>query len=71
MNPEQEAAILRWRKRQIRAVAVGSLAAILFLVGIAMSSIVLLIFGLAVFLLSLIGIFIGGYLAARAARQSS
>ncbi len=71
MNPEQEAAILRWRKRQIRAVAVGSLAAILFLVGLAMSSIVLLIFGLAVFLLSLIGIFIGGYLAARAARQSS
>lgn len=71
MNPEQEAAILRWRKRQIRAVAVGSLAAILFLVGIAMSSIILLIFGLVVFLLSLIGIFIGGYLAARAARQSS
>lgn len=71
ISDEQRESIRAWRKRQIKAVAIGNLAAILFLVGIALSSPILLGLGLATFLLCLGGIFVAGYFAHRASRSSS
>lgn len=71
MNDEQLETIRRWRKRQIVAVAIGNLAAIVFLVGIALSSPILLGIGLGTFLFCLGGIFLAGFLAHRATRSPS
>jgi len=71
MNDEQRAAIEKWRKRQIYCVAVGNLAAIVFLMGIALGSNLILGIGCVAFLICLGGILAGGYLASRAAKSSS
>ncbi|MHC2069165.1 hypothetical protein ACYFX5_16965 [Bremerella sp. T1] len=71
MNDEQRAAIERWRKRQIYCVAAGNLAAIMFLMGIALGSRILLGIGAVVFLGCLGGIFVGGFFASQAAKSSS
>ena len=70
MNEEQRDAILKWRKRQIYCVAVGNLAAIVFLLGIALGSSLILGIGLMAFLACLVGIFVGGFLASRIANSS-
>ncbi|MEW4563606.1 hypothetical protein AB1K70_13825 [Bremerella sp. JC770] len=71
MNDEQRAAIEKWRKRQIYCVAVGNVAAIVFLMGIALGSNLILGIGCSAFLICLGGILAGGYLASRAAKSSS
>ncbi|QDU78032.1 hypothetical protein Pan97_51120 [Bremerella volcania] len=71
MNDEQRAAIEKWRKRQIYCVAVGNLAAIIFLMGIALGSNLILGIGGAAFLVCLGGILVGGYFAHRIANSSS
>lgn len=71
MNDEQRAAITKWRKRQIYCVAAGNLAAIVFLLGIALGSNLILGIGFAAFLVCLGGILLGGYFASRVASSSS
>ncbi len=71
MNEEQRDAILKWRKRQIYCVAVGNLAAIIFLLGIALGSNLILGIGFVAFSVCLGGIFLGGYQASRIANSSS
>lgn len=71
MNDEQRAAIEKWRKRQIYCVAAGNLAAIVFLMGIALGSNLILGIGFVAFLICLAGILVGGYLASRIANSSS
>lgn len=71
MNDEQRAAIEKWRKRQIYCVAIGNLAAIIFLLGIALGSNIILGIGCVAFLVCLGGILVGGYFASRVANSSS
>ncbi|GAA4432022.1 hypothetical protein GCM10023155_26460 [Bremerella cremea] len=71
MNEEQRLTIEKWRRRQIYCVAIGNLAAIIALMGIALGSFILLGIGAVAFLGCLLGIFVGGYCASQAARSSS
>lgn len=71
ISEEQLETIRRWRSRQIMAVAIGNLAAIVFLVGIAVNSHILPGLGLATFLFCLGGIFLAGFLAHRATKSRS
>lgn len=65
LSEEQRNTIDRWRKRQIYCVATGNLAAILFLVGIAMNWLSFVGIGAAVFVVCLAGILAAGIITAR------
>lgn len=71
MNDEQRSAIDRWRKRQIYCVAVGSIAVLVLLLGIARNITVLFFVGVAVFLVCLISILGIGIVTDRIARPPS
>lgn len=71
MNDEQRHAIDRWRKRQIYCVAIGSVAVLVLLLGIALNVPVLFFVGVGVFLVCLGSILGVGLLTDRIARSAS
>ncbi len=71
MNVEQRNAIDRWRKRQIYCVAAGNVAALIFLIGIALNWLALIGTGAVAFLVCLAGILGVGVITARIARSST
>ena len=71
MNVEQRNAIDRWRKRQIYCVAIGSVAVLVLLLGIALNLPILFFLGGGVFTVCLASILGVGIVTDRIARTAS
>ncbi len=69
LDERQLAALLRWRRRQVRCVAAGVAGGSLFLIGLATGQHGLAWGGLGTFALALLGVFVLGGCAARVGRR--
>ncbi|PQO31726.1 hypothetical protein [Blastopirellula marina] len=70
LSDQQRNAIDRWRKRQIYCVAAGNVAAIVFLIGVALNWLSLVGSGAIAFVVCLAGILGAGVITSRIARSS-